>query len=448
MSVTAWLLLLCGVILRAQNENSAPSLSLSLGEVLSRVERSNLDLLIGREDVEQANQQLRRDRSALFPQLTAEASQNRQQSFFGAGPFSNFGGEDALPDNMTFPSRAVFNTFSARLRAEVSLLDTQKIADFWLARLERDIAEYEYQQQVQDIQEIAVMRYFNHLRNLNRLQVIEANIARDKVLLQLALDRKEAQVATSLDVTRAEAALASDQRQRLEQNTLVEQSRLELLRIITENLGREISLRDHPINEAAASSHSLEELPAIVETRPEYQAALRLLRRNEVARKAAVYERLPTIDLLAEYGTASSIVLDDDSGGEWFLGATVTVPIFEGFRIDANQELTASAIRRQGHVLHDIRESIGLEYRLALTDLRNRFEQIRLARKSVELGEKELELAQAQFAEGVADNSEVVEAQANLAEASDVLVEAKHQYNLARLTLARVKGDVRLVLSN
>ena len=40
----------------------------------------------------------------------------------------------------------------------------------------------------------------------------------------------------------------------------------------------------------------------------------------------------------------------------------------------------------------------------------------------------------------------MVDAQNQLAEASDGLVEAVFQYNLARVELARVKGDVRTIL--
>ena len=47
----------------------------------------------------------------------------------------------------------------------------------------------------------------------------------------------------------------------------------------------------------------------------------------------------------------------------------------------------------------------------------------------------------------MADNREIIDAQNSLAVASDNVVEAYYQYNLSRVTLARISGDVRLVLN-
>ena len=85
---------------------------------------------------------------------------------------------------------------------------------------------------------------------------------------------------------------------------------------------------------------------------------------------------------------------------------------------------------------------------LALQDARSRYDQIGITRKRVELSVEELDLASTRFTEGVADNREIIDAQAALAEASDEMVEIVYQYNLSRLSLARAKGDVRLLLSD
>ena len=56
-------------------------------------------------------------------------------------------------------------------------------------------------------------------------------------------------------------------------------------------------------------------------------------------------------------------------------------------------------------------------------------------------------VARTRFLEGVADNREIIDAQAALAGSNDEMVEAVYQYNLSRLELAMVRGDVRLVVT-
>ena len=66
----------------------------------------------------------------------------------------------------------------------------------------------------------------------------------------------------------------------------------------------------------------------------------------------------------------------------------------------------------------------------------------------MELSEEELILARTRFTQGVADNREIIDAQAALADANDEMIETLYQYDLSRLSLARAKGDVRLLLSD
>jgi outer membrane protein TolC len=97
--------------------------------------------------------------------------------------------------------------------------------------------------------------------------------------------------------------------------------------------------------------------------------------------------------------------------------------------------------------LRNLRLQIGAELRLASQDARSRNAQVAVAERSLRLAQDELSLAQRRFEQGVADNREIIDAQNSLAVASDNVVEAYYQYNLSRVTLARISGDVRLVLN-
>jgi outer membrane protein TolC len=96
--------------------------------------------------------------------------------------------------------------------------------------------------------------------------------------------------------------------------------------------------------------------------------------------------------------------------------------------------------------VNNLQRRINDEVRFAVRDARSRLSQIGVAEKNAALAAEELRLARIRFEQGVADNREIVDAQNKLAAANDNLNDAIFQYNLARLQLARVRGDVRILL--
>ncbi|MCX6951250.1 MAG: TolC family protein [Verrucomicrobia bacterium] len=156
---------------------------------------------------------------------------------------------------------------------------------------------------------------------------------------------------------------------------------------------------------------------------------------------------MPSLGLGGEYGYASGNFDDSGKKEAWFAGATLSVPIFDGLRSDADRRAALSRQRSQELRLHSLELQITSELRLARQDAASRNAQITVAEKNLRLSEEELRLAQQRYRQGVADNREIVEAQNRLAIASDNYVEAVYQYNLSRVELARAKGDVRTVLT-
>ena len=70
----------------------------------------------------------------------------------------------------------------------------------------RKSRQADYQAVLQSVLASVVQTYFTHLRNLRRLEVLDANIARARTLLELARNQLNAGVATQIDVTRRRGA--------------------------------------------------------------------------------------------------------------------------------------------------------------------------------------------------------------------------------------------------
>ncbi|HEY0967132.1 MAG TPA: TolC family protein [Opitutaceae bacterium] len=411
----------------------AHAATLTLREALEAVDRTSITVLLSREAAVQAIAASQQQRAALMPNVNLNASQNRSSS----ASFSN--------GNVTQNSPT--NRFSGTLNATLNLLDAQNIASYSASKIAINVAELDVNVARETVTTTVAQTYFQHLRNLRRIAVLDANIARAKALLELAKTRAETGVATQIDVTRAEAVLATAEQARLQQETVVQSSELNLKQLLDLDLNEPLTLADFAVRRVEAPTYAASIEQTAFERRYDYLRAVKLLEQNKLEVKAAKFDRLPSLAITGNVGLSSEVIFDDENADTWAGGVSLSMPIFDSGRVRNLTNLALSRLRAQELRVRNLRLQIGAEVRLASQDARSRFAQVAVAERSLRLAQDELALAQRRFEQGVADNREVIDAQNSLAVASDNVVEAFYQYNLSRVTLARTSGDVRLVLN-
>lgn len=412
---------------------SAQTIQLDLRSALDRAPEANFSLLIANEDITSASEAVRSARSTLLPQLSLDASQGRSM---------------VPPINTAANTRMFVDRFDAVIRANLSLYTAATWDNLKLSRINLNATRQQVEATAQGILQSIGVAYLNHWRSKRRLDVIKANLERDTALLNIARNQNDAGVATPLDVTRAEVRLATNELARLQQETLVLDSALNLKRILNFPMGATLELAPIAIPEARASfDYSPQILDLALNNRPDLKAVRSSVEARRVALGSSKRERLPSIGLTGQWGYGSES-WSDDMEEQWSIGIGVSMPLFEGFRIDAATRQQAAALRQAELQLEDQLNAVEAEVRLAVADLDSRFRQITVARKQLALSEREFELARIRFEEGVADNSDVVTAQAALATAEDTLVEAEYQFLLSRFALARAIGDVRRAINS
>lgn len=414
---------------------AAQPMALTLEEALSTAERVNSSVLLGREAALQAIEQANVARVGLLPTVNANAAQRRTRNL---NILSTTG---ALSE--TRPS----NRFDARFAGSYSLLNPQVISAAQASRVGVDIAQAELRATVQASLTAVAQAYFAHLRNLRRLDVLDASITRAKALFDLARNQFAAGTVAQIDVTRAEAQLAQAEQARLQQVTTAYQSELAFKRLLNLDPALEIKLADFAVRRVDASLMALGDARTSFEQRAEWLRAQKAVDQSRLDVRTASYERLPSLALSGDWGRAAGNFDDNDKRSVWTAGVALSIPIFDGLRAGADKRSALSRQRMQEARLRTLELQISSELRLARQDASSRNAQIAVAEKNLRLAEEQLRLARARYHEGVADNREVVEAQNQLAIAADNVVDAVYQYNLSRVELARARGDVRTVLA-
>lgn len=405
---------------------------LTLEQALRAAEQTSLEVLIGREAVNQAVAAALRERSGLLPQVTLDATQRRSRTVSVGG---------------VLVSSGINNRFDALLNGRVDLLDPERIATYRAATYAVAVAQLGQEQLREVVTATVAQTYFTQLRNLRRIEVLDANIARSRSLVELAHNQLNAGVATQIDVTRAEAQLAIDEQARLQQDTVVQASELQLKQLLGLDLAAPLELADTRLRRVPPADDLAAYEEKAFAQRADFLAARKLLDQNELEVRAARYSRLPALAAIGSYGYATRDAFDGREERVWSGSLAVSMPVFDSARTTALTTIALSRRRAQDLRVQNLQAQVAAEVRLARQDAASRLAQIAVAEKGYQLAAQELQLAERRFQEGVADNRELVEAQNRLAAASDNQVEAAYNYQLSRIELHRALGRVTGVLA-
>ncbi len=332
-----------------------------------------------------------------------------------------------------------FNRFDARVQLVQSIFSFGALKRLAAGRHGAAAAGYAEQHALQLVTAAAALAYLSVLEAEQNVAAAEADVQLAERLLELARSRRQAGVATGVDVARAETRLAG-QRVRLAQaRAQLDTARLNLLRVIGAPLSAEPELTDR----LKFTPEDLPEAGKAVEQaladRADLKAAREQLRAAEAECGAALGGWLPSLSFFGDYGS-SGLRPNELNLPTRSVGIRIDVTLFNGGRTRAEMRLAAARRREAQARYRDLRAAVEKEVREALDHLAVRGEQVRAAESALRLAERELELAQDRFRNGLADNVEVVQAQTALENARKDWVASLALYNMARLNLAVATG--------
>jgi outer membrane protein TolC len=182
-----------------------------------------------------------------------------------------------------------------------------------------------------------------------------------------------------------------------------------------------------------------EALNAAFETRADLLAAEAQVRAAEQARKAAEAQNIPAVTINGRYVVAG--VNPAQSNGVFSVFAGVDFPIWRGGRIQADIAEADAVLAQRRAEYEDAFGRVDFEVRNAFIRLTAAGQQVSVADSNRALARETIEHARDRFAAGVTDTIEVVQAQESLATAEQEYISALYAYYLARLSLARARGD-------
>lgn len=409
---------------------------LSLRDAISRGLEQNLGAIGLAQAIRQAHGQSRVARGSLLPNLNASLREDVQQTNLRAL---------GVRFNSPFPAFAIptivgpFNYFDLRSTLTQKIFDLTALNNYRSTRelLRANVAAMG---DARDLVAYAVAgAYLQATAAEGRLVAARAQVETARALLKQTQDRRSVGLAAQVDVNRSMVeSQTAEQRLTTLENDFAKQKI---------NLARMIGL---PPSDAYSLSGELPSSPPVdldfehalaqaLGDRFDLKAAEAQLRAAERTKTAATSERLPSLDISADYGAIGTNPAQ--SHGTFTFVGTLRVPIWNGGKTEGSIEQADAALEQRRAELDDTRGRIESDVRQALLDLETTRKQMDLAANNKRVARETLELTRQRFEAGVTDAVEVVQTQESVATADFDYITSVFSYNLAKATLARAIGN-------
>ena len=411
----------------ARAAESALTLEQAIHDAVARAPSS----LAASAAVSTADAEARQTDGSLRPQIDLAASQTRATTNLAA-------------QGLTFPGIepfiGPFSTFDARVELSQVIFDWSRVLQSRSARLGIDVAKAQAALAREQAAARAAIAYINVLGSEQGLEAGKANLALSEDLYKLAVDQRDAGVASGIDVARAETAVSQNRFRVSEADTALQTARLSLRRAIALPSAQPMNLTGRLQRQQVVVPEPEQALSVARHTRPDLLVIAAQLEQLDQVLAAAKSERLPKLVAFADYGYSGNTPVQNEER-TYRYGASVEVPIFTGGTIGAATDAALSRITEARLRADDLNAQVEEDVLTALVQVRNRAEQVDAAASTRALAERELTLARDRFSQGVADNIEVVSAQASLTEARAGYVQALASFQQARVNLAAALGQ-------
>jgi len=414
------------------------ALPLTLAEAVARGIRTNLGLISASNGDRQARAQRDIVRSALLPNLNGSVSEVAAKIDLAAQGFSAGTFGSSIP--FAFPQTAgPFHYYDLHGSIQQSIVDVTAIRNL---RSQNASVEASGQQARQAREEVVLAVAGIYLQLMADTALLERQRA-EVTLAEASYKQAQAQAdagnKSALEASRSLIELQTEQQRLRAQQGQVEKRQIQLARLI----GLPLKVRVSPVDRLAPLPNAVDDVDKIVRRalaqRPDLHAAQAQVRAAVEARKAASAEHLPSVTVSGQYGLQGTN--PNHGAGVFQAQAGISIPIFQGGRIEADVRQADAVVSQRQADLVDQQGAVEADVRSAYVDLTVANDQVNLADRNRELAMRTLQQSRDRFDVGVADSVEVVNSQQALAAADHDLVSSLFAQHVALINLAHASGD-------
>jgi outer membrane protein TolC len=278
--------------------------------------------------------------------------------------------------------------------------------------------------------------YFAYLASRRAIKVAEENVRQNRELLEQAAAFYKEGLRSKVDVTFAESNLANAETELIRARNLAEVSRVDLTTALGLKTWPFREVKD--ILEVSPKPLSLEELKdQALKQRPDLKRSLYQQQEDQANITGARANFLPSFQGFAARGFEGS---RHDLEDQWWIGAGVNVPIFEGLSNIHTMRQAKAQLRSTRANTESVTLTVIREVENSYQDLKSAWEVIKSRTKAREAAAENLRLAWGRYRSGVGSIVEVTDAQVRFAQADLEKVRALFDYRVVEARLDKAVG--------
>jgi outer membrane protein len=281
--------------------------------------------------------------------------------------------------------------------------------------------------------------YFGYLAAERSQKVQEETVKQNQDLLNQAQGFYRVGLKAKIDVTKAEANLYQAQANLIQAKNNVKLAQVTLMTALGLKTWPFTKVED--VLEVTTPPKSLKTLEVqAVQRRPELLKNRYVQKYNEEAVRVARAGYFPTVSSIAAYGWQSFDRPFATLPSNWYVGAAVTVPLFDGLSTTYNLHQTKAQLRASIANYDVLRQNVMKEVSQAYLNVRTGWELIRATKKALEAARENLRLAWGRYQAGVGTIIEFTDAQVQFSQADLNFVQALYNYRVYEAQLDKAVG--------
>ena len=340
------------------------------------------------------------------------------------------------------PSRLRSDDYDASVRVVQNLYTGGAVtSQLTIARLIEEKRALEYQALVNRVSMDVRLAYYDVLLNRAKIRVREQSVGVFEEEVKTQKERLQAGTVGSLNVSRAEVALANEQPELIDAQTRLQNSELRLGQLIgVDASGKPVSAEAAGELQYAPKHPDLSECLAYADvTRPEIRARQIDVEIEDAQLILDRSETRPRVEAFAGYEAYSE--RDPAVGPEFnhgfIVGLNGTWHIFDGFATRGRMQATRARREAAVYALEAAKLSVSSDVRSAFLDLQQAERVLQSETRNVQNADETLEIAKANLGAGLGTQLDILQAASDVTRTRTTRLGAIYLHNVALAKLAR-----------
>ncbi|MEP6834996.1 MAG: TolC family protein [Gemmatimonas sp.] len=445
----------------------ADTVTVSIEEAVARALGQSQEARLARLQIDLAGAEVKKARAAAFPTLDASLDYTRTY----ASPF-NSGGGIVLPDSLKFTPDSLasieqrlryleknapnaglgglsslfgnlplgqVNGYVARLSGSQTLYSGGKLgAALRIAKNYQDGIKLDVREQLADLELGVRTAYYKAVLAVELETIARVAMEQASSFYQQTKLRKDAGTASELDLLRADVEVSNLRPQLVQATNAAALAQLDLKRLLDVPTSAGLRLS----SQLEAPTDTVETQVLDVDQRASVVAAEKQVSIKESQIKVAKADYQPQVTLRLNYGSQAFPTKTFDVGAnQWRpdISATVGVslPLFNGFRTQANVQQARLELSQEQLKLEQLRETVSLQFQQTRGERARALASLYSQQRTVEQAQRVYDLTVLRFDQGLSTQLEVTDARLALLRAKTNVAQAITDFRIADAQLKR-----------